>query len=77
MTAEKQDKKLAHHILRATPNEEFYIELDTGERGRQLMPNMNREQVRDFIQNKWPGKYSDAEIDERLRAAQERLKKAS
>jgi hypothetical protein len=67
--------KLFNYQLRALPNGKFQflpVDVEDPKAPKGLIPDKTEEQVREIYRTKWG--YSDAEIDERLRAAREKLK---
>lgn len=74
MTSEPESKQF-RHFLRATPNGKYYIlyvDPEDPAAGSRISLNMTETEVHELCHKQWPSKYSDAEIDERLRTARER-----
>jgi hypothetical protein len=71
----KLEEKLFRYQLHALPNGKFnFLKIDPDDPKAPkpiLFPDKTQAEVREFYRTKWG--YSDAEIDERLRAAQQEL----
>jgi hypothetical protein len=71
---DRPKEKQFRHLLQATPTGKYYIQYVDPEnpRGRLISENMTGTAVHELCHKQWPGRYSDADIDERLRLARER-----
>jgi hypothetical protein len=71
MTITGKTKQL-NYKLRALPEDKFYfllVGVEEPDTDKRLSMNLTEAEVREFYREKWG--YSDAEIDERIRAARE------